>query len=199
MFDTREEYLTEAANLILDDLLMPIVEESNWDYERPQFRISVGFPKHTRGGKAIAVCHVREASSDHVNEIFISPEIDDPIIVMQSLVHELIHAIDDCASGHRNFFAHVARKSGLEGPLTKTVAGAKLGSDLESYSQLLGAFPHHRMVLNTRKKATTRQLKVQCSACDFLFRASAKQIDRLLIGHAPCPCCETRGSLEVHL
>ncbi len=72
LFPTREAYLTEAANLIPDDLLMGIVEKK-YEYARPNFRVSVGFPKHSRGGKAIASCFSTEASSDGVNEIFINP------------------------------------------------------------------------------------------------------------------------------
>ncbi len=194
LFDDREAWLTEASNLILDDLIMNEVSE----YQRPTFRISVGFPKHSRGGKAIAVCFKREASTDGVNEIFINPEIDDPVTVLESVAHELIHAVDNCASGHRNFFARVARAIGLEGPLTKTFAGSQLRYVLESYSSLLGQFPHSKMTMDqVHKKDTTRQRKVECrnSDCGFLFRASAKQIEKLgNSGDALCPACQ-RGRL----
>lgn len=196
LFKDREAWLTEASNLALDDLLMPISEPS-YEYERPNFRISIGFPKHSRGGKAIAVCFKTEASSDGVNEIFINPEIDSPIEVMEAMIHELIHAIDDGESGHRNFFAHMARKAGLEGPLTATHAGDKLMVTLKEYADLLGAFPHNKMVLDkTHKKDSTRQLKMQCenTRCEFLFRTSAKQMEKL--PSAPrCPACSA-GTLR---
>jgi hypothetical protein len=192
-FETREQYLTEASNLILDDLLMPLCAEK----ERPQFRISIGFPKHTRGGKAVAVCFNRASSTDGVNEIFINPEIDEPIQVLEANVHELIHAIDDCVSGHKGFFARVAREAGLAGPLTATVADNNLKSTLEGYIALLGDFPHHKMNTEAgRKKDGTRQRKVECTDCGFLFRTSGKQISR--IRHdAACPCCDSRGTLTV--
>jgi hypothetical protein len=198
-FQTREAYLTEAANLMLDDLIMPVVEASTlYNYDRPNFRISVGFPKHSRGGKAIAVCFAQAASSDSVNEIFINPEIDTPLDVMQAMAHELCHAMDDCVSGHQNFFAFVARKIGLEGKLTETFAGSVLHSTLKEYEVLLGAFPHHKMVMDkTHKKDSTRQLKVECfnTDCNFLFRTSAKQMSKLgESGTATCPACQ-RGKL----
>lgn len=200
-FQDRESWLTEAANLMLDDIIMPVVDASDYDYERPNFRISVGFPKHTRGGKAIAVCFVREVSTDGVNEIFINPEIDNPVEVMSSMAHELIHAVDDCASGHQNFFAYVARKIGLEGKLTSTHAGESLEAKLVEYSDLLGAFPHSRMSIEKgRKKQTTRQIKVSCqnSDCGFIFRTSQTQIEKLFSNpHATCPAC-VRGQLEVN-
>lgn len=196
-FETREAFLTEAANLILDDLIMPVAEAKGFDFPRPTFRISVGFPKHSRGGKAIAVCFPREASTDGVNEIFVNPEIDCPLRVMDCTAHELIHAVDNCASGHRNFFAAVARGIGLEGKLTATVAGEALRATLESYAAILGDFPHHRMQSDrTHKKGGTRMHKVVCDDCGFHFRTSQSQIARLPFDN-DCPvCCD--GTLRQH-
>lgn len=201
LFADREAWLTEAANLILDDILTPIAE-AKYEYERPSIRISIGFPKHSRGGKAIAVCFIRAASSDGVNEIFINPELDDPIKVMEAMVHELIHAYDDCASGHRHFFAHVARKAGLEGPLTSTIAGSDLSKRLNSFAELLGVFPHRKMQLDhTHKKDGTRQLKVHCdnADCQFIFRSSKVQLDKLFKGELERPYCPACDEGKLHL
>jgi hypothetical protein len=187
-FDTREDYLTEAANLLLDDLLMPICEVMGYDYQRPPFRISVGFPPGARGSKsrASAVCYPRSVSSDGVNEIFVTPEQDDPIKVLGDVAHELIHAIDDCKSGHRNFFAAVARSVGLEGKLTATVPGPELAAALAEYVALLGAYPHHKMDVTQIPKGGTRQLKVECLGCGMIFRTSRKWMDSV----RACPCCK---------
>jgi hypothetical protein len=203
LFADRESWLTEAANLILDDLITPKVASATmYSYERPVFRISVGFPKHSRGGKAIAVCFKREASTDGVNEIFINPELDDPIAVMEAMVHELVHAYDDCASGHQHFFAHIARKVGLEGPLTATHCGDRLKATLKAYAEMLGVFPHRKMQLDlTHKKDSTRQLKVSCDnqSCGFLFRTSQLQLHKLFRPELEtpfCPACDT-GKLRI--
>ena len=185
MFTDREAWLTEASNLILDDLIMSECPE----FPRPEFRISIGYPKNSRGGKAIAVCFKKEASTDGVNEIFINPEIDDPVVVLESVSHELIHAVDNCESGHRNFFARVARKIGLAGKFTSTFAGEELKAVLESYSVLLGEFPHSKMEMDkVHKKDSTRQLKVECGFCGLIFRTSKKWLERLT-SESPCPCC----------
>lgn len=190
LFDDREAWLTEAANLILDDLIMPAVETSGYSYDRPTIRISVGFPKHSRGGKAIAVCFSKAASSDNVNEIFINPEVDEPVRVLDCVVHELIHAVDDGASGHRNFFARIARLVDLDGPLTATVAGPQLADTLSGYADLLGKFPHAKMNTDkVRRKDGTRQRKVECGDCGMIFRTSAKWMDRV----ENCPCCNSQN------
>ena len=189
-FDTRESYLTEAAALILDDQIMPAVERSRFDFPRPTYRVSVGFPKHARSGRVIAQCFSTDASSDGVNEIFVNPEIDEPLRVLDALTHELIHAVDNCESGHRNFFATLARSVGLEGKLTATVAGPALRNALEDYCGLLGGYPHKRMNASTgHKKSSTRMLKLSCSECGFVCRTSAKWLG-LLDPDARCPVCQ---------
>ena len=191
MFAQRETYLTEAAGLLLDEKIMPAVVASGYAYDRPAFRISVGWPKGSRSSKAVAQCFVRRVSGDSVSEIFVSPEIDSPIKVLDCVIHELIHAVDDCASGHRNFFARIARSIGLEGPFTATYAGPELAEYLAQVAELLGDFPHHKMVLSESGKApqTTRMLKVACTNCGFHFRTSAQQVARL--DHASvCPACD---------
>ena len=205
VFPTREAYLSEAAGLILDDLIMPFIESESLInpatgacYVRPDYRVSVGFPKHSRGGKAVAVCFSKEASTNGMNEIFINPEIDDPIEVLSAVTHELIHATDDLRSGHRHFFAAVARSVGLEGPLTATFAGDALKATLEEYVAMLGSFPHNRMVMDrAHKKGTTRQLKVECDwlLCGFMFRTSQAQMDKMMSSHRRCPAC-TNGKLS---
>ena len=197
LFETREAYLQEAASLLLDDVVMPAVEAKGYAFERPRFRISMGFPPNSRGNKVIAVCFVSEASSDGVNEIFVNPTIDDPIEVLESVAHELIHAVDNCASGHRNFFAAVARRIDLVGKLTATKAGDKLGATLAEFVSLLGDFPHHKMNIEAgRKKGGTRMLKVECywEDCQFSFRASQTQIDKMT-SH-DCLACGEADSLR---
>lgn len=192
---TRESYLTEACALIVDERLAPIAESAPstaWvGYaDDMRYRISVGFPKHSRSGKAIAQCFVREASTDEYNEIFVNPEIDDPIEVLGCAVHELIHAMDNCRSGHRNWFAYAARKVNLEGPLTATTPGPELREYLESVVKLLGPYPHQRMSIDrTHKKGGARMLKIECNECGFTGRTSAKWIS-LMPQPARCPVCD---------
>jgi hypothetical protein len=187
--DTREAWLTEAAAIILDGIIMPQVYHAN--LTRPPVRITVGWPKGSRGGKkAIGQCFVRAASTDGVNEIFISPEIDQPLTILPVLVHELIHALLDCTDGHRGRFATYAKACGLTGPMTATVAGVHLSAQLAELADALGAFPHARMdVDGHRKIAGTRQLKVSCGHCGFVARTSLLQMSRWADSERSCPVC----------
>ena len=58
------------------------------------------------------------ASADDVNHIFLGPQEGDPAAMLISLLHELIHAADDCQSGHKGAFAEAATRLGFEGPMT---------------------------------------------------------------------------------
>ena len=184
----REAWLTEAAGLILSDIVLPAAYMT----DEPPFRVSVGFPTG-RQSKAIAACYKRQVSDDGTNELFVSPECADSMQVLAALVHELIHACDDCESGHRNFFARTARRAGLTGPLTATEAGPQLATTLAQFVLLLGHIPHAAMHLNKRtNKQTTRMLKVSCTdaeTCGFSFRTTQKHIDSLP-NQPICPACE---------
>lgn len=185
-FKTREEYLTRAAETLASGIILDAVNDLGYDYEVPNFRISVGFPPGSRAkNKALAVCFPRDVSTDGVNEIFVTPERDEPVEVLADVAHELIHAFDNCESGHRGFFAHVARHIGLVGKLTATTAGPELKAELEALVALQGDYPHHRMETSKIKKDGTRQLKVECSDCGCIFRTSRKWMDR--VEH--CPAC----------
>lgn len=185
---TREEYLTKAAHKILSDIITKSVRALEYDYPVPTFRVSVGYAPGWRAGarrKTMAVCFKKKVSKGGVNEIFVTPENDDVIRVLADLAHELIHAYDDCESGHQGFFAHVARHIGLEGKLTSTHAGAELTADLRRIADELGPYPHRAMQVKGIKKDGTRQLKVSCDDCGMIFRTSRKWMDHVVA----CPCC----------
>ena len=179
----REAWLTEAAQFILDDIIAP-----HATLPAAPYRISIGFPSG-RPSKVLAQCWKMEASADQVNEIFVSPTVDDSIEILAALAHELIHYSDNCNSGHQNHFARVARAIGLEGKLTATTAGAALARQLAGYVELLGDIPHGKLdaSLSGKPKQTTRMLKVTCDKCDFAFRATQKNID--LMEFFECLAC----------
>lgn len=183
---TREKWLVQAADIITDTIICPAAEALNEQYDLEHFRVSIGHPQN-KG--AIGECWKKSASTDQHNEIFITPHEDNSTDILATLVHELIHAADDCQSGHKNFFARMARKCGLVGKLTATTAGDELKEQLLDIVDVLGDIPHHKLDKNhrVRPKQSTRMLKIECSSCGFNFRASKTQIKRMTI--AKCNAC----------
>ena len=94
--------------------------------------VSVGFGYSSRAESKyiLGQCWARRASADGVNHIFLGAQEGDPAAMLISLLHELIHAADDCASGHKGAFAEAATRLGFQGPMTQTPPGLDLTADV---------------------------------------------------------------------
>ncbi|MFB7185218.1 hypothetical protein ACFCZT_07840 [Streptomyces sp. NPDC056230] len=136
---TREEWLHRAIEALrprYEQVGMPLPE---------RLHVSVGFASKMQ---RIGECWARRMSADGVNHIFISPELNEASEVLGTLVHELIHAADDCKNGHKGPFRKAAVALGLEGKMTATIAGKALAAQLRSLAAEIGPYPHG--VLYTR-------------------------------------------------
>lgn len=184
-YSTREAYLTDAVVEIA--ALFANIGEA-----LPAVRVSVGFAGG-RGKKntVIGQCWKASAAADGVAQVFVSPVLDDAVQVLAVLVHELVHAVDDCQSGHKGRFAQMAKALGLEGKMTATTAGAALTASLEAIVANLGTYPHAALTpgadgVEGPKTQTTRMLKVECRECGYTARTTAKWLES--IGAPLCAC-----------
>lgn len=194
MTSIREQWLETAI-----ELMKPHFTESIPGVEFPKVRVSVGWPGGKSGPRTIGQCWPPLAATDNVSQIFISPVLDDPILVLATLAHELIHAIDEVKSGHKGAFGVMARAIGLEGRLTATVPGETLSAVLSTILEKLGAYPHAAIVAaggvqkpgdptRTITGAPSRNKsmqKVTCEESGYVARVSNKW---LLEGTPSCPC-----------
>lgn len=184
-FATREEWLV-AATAALAPLFEAIGETI------PAVRVSVGWPGG-RGKKndVIGQCWPTSLSADKVAQVFISPVLADGVKVLDVLTHELVHAVDDCQSGHKGRFTKVAKALGLTGKMTATVAGEDLKASLEGILEDLGEYPHAALASGQGAegpaKQGTRMLKVECGeGSGYVVRMTRKWIDEY--GTPSCPC-----------
>lgn len=181
---TREAWLQAAVVL-----LAPIFRGAGHPLPDRLIKVACSWPGVGSARKRIGECWSSKASAIGATEIFISPVIADPVAALDILTHELCHAIDDCASGHRAAFVRVARVVGLEGKPTATHAGDVLRLKLAHIAEELGTYPHATLSLAGRKKQTTRMVKVSCPDCDGVFRTTQKWIDEA--DHLTCPFCRS--------
>ncbi len=160
---SREQWLSESADLILNEIIAPV-----WEVRTTlKLKVSVGYAPNTKtNSRTIGCCLSSFASTQGYNEIFISPVIDDSMVILATLAHEVIHAVDDNESGHRGDFCTIARKIGLEGKITATVAGDDLKAHLQQYIDILGDIPHAAVDLSGQKRQVNRNLKVWCNDDD---------------------------------
>jgi hypothetical protein len=178
---TREAWLNEALTK-----LRPWFKDRAGVEVPADARVSVGFPGGGSARKRIGECWARSQSKDKVNEIFISPVLSDPIRMLDVLVHEAVHAVDDCQSGHKEAFKRTALAVGLEGKMTATHAGEELKAELARIIGVLPPLTHGALDLSTRKKQPTRLVKLECDNCGMIIRTTAKWIEQT--GNPACAC-----------
>ena len=189
----REAWLIEALPLLQAEVFGPAGLTIPSDV-----KVACSWPGGGSARKRIGECWPRAFSAAKVNEMFISPRIAEPVPALDILAHELIHAIDDCKSGHKAPFRKMALAIGLEGKMTATHAGEKLRPVLEGIVAKLGAYPHSQLDLSARKKQTTRNIKCVCTDedCGAVFRMTQSWIDRANID-LKCPVCEAAAEAQV--
>lgn len=178
---TREQWLECATAMMAEGMFKRAGEVL------PRVRVSVGFPGGGSARKRIGECWNPRAAADGISQVFISPTLSEGTRVLDVLAHELIHAIVPDA-GHKAPFKRIALAIGLTGKMTATEAGPALKAELEAMIPALGEYPHAALSLSTRKKQTTRMLKLECPSCGFICRASQTAIDEH--GVPTCGCGE---------
>jgi hypothetical protein len=177
---TREQWL---------EIAVKEVALANPSIEFPPVKVSCSWPGGGSARKRIGECWARSASQAKINEMFISPKLEDPARVVSVLVHEMAHAIDDCKSGHKAPFVKIGKSLGLEGKPTQMELPTALAAALaNAVIAKAGAFPHRRLDMSNRKKQSTRMLKCECGDCGAIFRMSAKVLAMAEDGLS-CPIC----------
>lgn len=166
--------------------------------EVPPIRVSVGWP--ATGGLAnrrrtVGECWKRSCSEDGVNQIFISPVRGhvQTIEVLATLLHEMIHAVDDCESGHRKRFIRIGRAVGFEPKWTQSSNySEELGERFKGLLERIGPIPSAALTGTPKgsgkPKQEARMLKVVCPDCGYTVRTTRKWLD---VGTPTCPCGQT--------
>jgi hypothetical protein len=207
---TREEWLHLAI-----EALRPEFEKVEFPLpEKIHVSVGFGYGSKRENGKILGQCWARRVSEDDVNHIFISPELKEEARVLDVLIHELVHAADDCKSGHKGAFAKAAKALGLTGKMTATVATPELTEKLAELAKKIGPYDHATLypmgkpiqpkeepkpedpeetpeeppTSSGPKKQGTRMIKVACnSKCEcggYVVRTTAKWLE---VGMPVCP------------
>ena len=174
----REEWLMRAVVH-----LEPIFQKGG--YQIPPVKVSIGFPSTGAKGRHLGQCWGSKASEDGINQIFIAPNQADPVEVLDTLTHELVHAVDDCKSGHGEGFKKIATDVGLVGPMRSAGAGEHLKQDLIRIAKALGRFPHARLLIaRGASRAGIKRPGAKCAKCGYEVVMLKKYHD---LGPPICP------------
>lgn len=188
----REEWLQQFV-----ELLRPYFKEYVGQEIPEKVHVSCGWPSSkglARKARALGECFPSRMSKAEYNEIFISPTKNDSFEVGAMLVHELIHAVDDCVNSHHGRFIDLAKKAGLCRPWTSTTPGDALAGVLREMIATLGQYPHSELdktAFDDVKKQGTRLIKVACpeADCGVVCRMTRKYIET---GRIPTCACGTK-------
>ena len=157
----REQWLMQAV-----ERLAPLFEKAG--YAVPIVKVSIGFPSTGSKGRHLGQCWSTKSAVDGVNQIYIAPHLPTALDVLDTLVHELVHAVDDCESGHGENFKKIALDVGLKGPMRSAGAGEWLKQDLIRISESLGNFPHGRLSLPIRSsQKVPKRPGAKCDKCGY--------------------------------
>lgn len=189
-YQTREEWLTEAAAAIISEFgedFDRIIGPSAADH-LAHLKVSAGFPSKMGLTSRIGECWKASSAQDGVSHhIFINPRLVDPVEVLATLAHEAVHAADDGEHSHRGPFTRMVRAMGLEGKPTATVAGEVFAEWASGLARHLGDYPHTALVSvsSPTKKQTTRMIKVMAPCCGYVARTTRVWLE---VGSLSCPC-----------
>lgn len=185
-FETREQWLIAAVAL-----MTPLFEGAG--YKVPEkLRVSCGWPSArglSKKNPTIGQCWSNEAASDKINQIFISPILNQPVEqygLLDVLAHEVAHAVVGIKEKHNKIFGKCVRAIGLEGKLTATYGGKDFMAQAEKWAAKLGSYPHGKLsgLKSPVKKQTTRLIKCECGKCEYTARVTRKWLE---FGAPICP------------
>lgn len=181
---TREQWLNALIKK-----LRPIVAAKHSGDFTDKLRISCGYPTSGNRTNTIGECIYPQSSADGHTEVFVRPDIADPVHVADIVVHELCHAALGPGYAHGPVFRKLATAVGLTGKMKATVAGPDLRAKLEEIVARLGPYPHAALVVTKRgrssvAKGNKAQKNVTCPLCGFRAKVYT---DQLSMGRARCP------------
>lgn len=177
LYETRESWLQAAV-----EQLRPWFAERG--HQVPPVRVSIGFTSAGLRSTFIGQCWPTTLATDAINQIFIVPSLEDPVAVLDVLVHELVHAVDDCQNSHGKEFKKIAKSVGLEGHMRSAHAGKVLREHLTALSMALGPFPHGKLGKKAKRRAVAPRPRARCPECDYEVPMLKKFLD---YGAPLCP------------
>lgn len=143
---TREDWLKAAIKLLAPKITAE-------DRKLPmQLEALISWPHGSK--TAIGQCFSKSWTKNGTVYVTVSPTLEDPLRVLDVLLHELVHAALGDGKGHGAEFKALALAVGLEGKMRATVAGEVLQAELKTLLAKLGDYPHTVMASVTAQKKT---------------------------------------------
>lgn len=181
---TGQGWLQVAAKLLHKHVFLKA------GYSMPNIVTTFGFPSSQAVSlvrRTAGQCWESSVSENGVNFICISPLIKTDVERLDILAHEMVHAVDDCKSGHRGNFVKICKAVGLtKGKPTRASAGAALMHIIEQICLELGPCPFTALNYTPRVRKAVKPIhKLECPQCQFTCRTSEGNVE---MGLPTCAC-----------
>jgi len=148
-------------------------------------KMSCGFPGGGSVLKRIGECWPRSRSAAKVNQVFINPTQSDSTKVADILAHELLHAVDDCKSGHGRDFTRNSKLVGFSGGKYSHAETPEAHALIALVIARLGAYPHGILNAGGKKSSKSDGLqKYECDECGDVLYTTLKKAEVYGV-----PCC----------
>jgi len=146
-------------------------------------------PGFTSGGsrktKVLGQCYSPECAADgKTNHVFLNPRMNDNIVIIGAIIHEVIHAVIGIDKKHGAAFKSAMAICNLTGKATSTKLNE---AGLEWAKKIItryGDYPRPSFTGAAIKKQTTNLIKAQCPSCGYIIRLTNKWIE---FAHPQCP------------
>jgi len=216
-YATREEWLQAAIEYVRPMVNAAAEAAGMAKHSMPtHIRVSCGFGwAKAENSSILGQTFASVVTDDGQSAVFVSPVIASAEDALMVLMHELVHVVDDCISGHSGRFVEIGKALGLDGKPTQMLPATALQAELMLIAADLGDYPHSRLDIDMIRAASktpstpskprvrvssgpaaqhgSRHIKAVCmnSACDargYLVRTSAHWIS---VATPICPVCKT--------
>ncbi len=176
--ETSEGWLCEAVRNVSQ-----IFQTAGFDL--PEVRVTIGWTSGGRRSQRLGECWPTQSTSDRKNTIFISTMLASPLDVLDVLMHELVHAVDDCKHKHGTEFVRIASAVGLGGKnWASATAREPLLIKLHAIAISLGKLPYAQIKPPSRIEREMNSGRAECPKCGFSCRTLASWKGK---GHPLCP------------
>ena len=136
-------------------------------YEVPEVRVTLGFTSKGLRSSTVGECWPRKASTSNINHIFISPANTSSAAIIATLIHECIHAIDDCEHAHGKEFKEIALRIGFKVPMRSTPAGEELAARIAGIVTKIGEYEGSTIKAIHQPKLQRPSARARCSRCRY--------------------------------
>lgn len=172
-YETREEWLNAVVKLLAEKLFAPL------ELRLPEkLRASCGIC----GGKFVGLCVKPDCADDGACHMFVDPLLNDPVEVIGTLAHEMVHAHcyaegHDCK--HKGLFLKVFRDIGFECKATAqfVTPNTELHATCSGIAIAVGPYPHAPVRRKQKpKKAHAWVSYISTSNEEYVVRANKNTV-----------------------